>query len=58
MFLMGGEQRRLERAILYGYAVRLATNHDYTEAVKWYRFAAQQGHEYAQKALQKLGETW
>ena len=29
---------------------------DYSEAVKWYRKAAEQGHEYAKERLQKLKE--
>ena len=31
---------------------------NYTEAVKWYRKAARQGHENAQNRLRTLGESW
>jgi len=31
---------------------------DVTEAVEWYRKAARQGDEFAQKNLKRLGETW
>ena len=31
---------------------------NYTEAVRWYRKAAQQGHEDARTALKRLGKHW
>ena len=31
---------------------------DYSEAVKWWRMAAQDGHPLALEALKELGETW
>lgn len=36
----------------------LITQGNYTEAAKWLRKAAEQGHAYAKNALEGLDETW